>query len=754
MRRILGALVASVLAVAGLGIGVPPVAHAAGGTISGIVTDSAGLPIPGATLVLMNSGAVFLPGVSSDATGRYTFTGVGPSTWRVVAQAPGFAIRFGNSATVDAATTITITSEEVVDFPIVLPRKTAAIAGRVTDPSGAPVAGAVVNLQAQERYPFLGAGSDFNGYSGNAVTDADGRYRITDLAPTPFVVSCYPNQSSPNGPPQPSPYLEEFYPNKFVPADAVPVPMSENAETSGIDAQLDLGATISGIVTDPAGNPVANAGVYTPAAMFSTATTDASGRYTIIGVPPGTAQVAADGPFPSPWLTGFYGGANWDTAAQIPVALGQVITGIDIQLPAAGTVDVTVIRADGSLASPRMTACVDPATPFVGPVTFPGFAAKVECTSGGVATVYGNGRLPAGTYNAVGDEGAGMFGNSVVALSGVANFVLPADGAVDCVFILGGAATCGPADPATRDGDGVAAAIEDRAPNGGDGNADGIRDATQGNVVSLPAAVGGGYATVAVASGLQIESVNIMPTFYVVTLPIVTGAITVSVKGLPVGGTADITVIDSNGGTATEVRALSQMNYSVVAVPAELSGTAFTAHIADGGVFDQSISGPNSPPNGEVFVTLIPVITGGTSLGPNVTCPSPWPTFALGQFATVYATVTDNGGGVAGPPFLSRFVDTSRTGSFSVQFTATDLQGNSTTVSCPYTVMDDGDGVPYADESFDVNGDTIIDGLQANVAPAVGTFGETSVYFVSHPGTQLSGLRLESARSTRHRASR
>jgi cyclophilin family peptidyl-prolyl cis-trans isomerase len=54
----------------------------------------------------------------------------------------------------------------------------------------------------------------------------------------------------------------------------------------------------------------------------------------------------------------------------------------------------------------------------------------------------------------------------------------------------GGSAICGDAD-----GDCVPDTVEDAAPNGGDGNKDGIADSVQGNVVSFPNAINGRYVT-------------------------------------------------------------------------------------------------------------------------------------------------------------------------------------------------------------------------------------------------------------------
>ncbi len=58
------------------------------------------------------------------------------------------------------------------------------------------------------------------------------------------------------------------------------------------------------------------------------------------------------------------------------------------------------------------------------------------------------------------------------------------------------------------DGDGVNDAIEQAAPNGGDGNGDGIPDYTQSNVASLPAATGSGYLTLQSSCSLQQVSVT------------------------------------------------------------------------------------------------------------------------------------------------------------------------------------------------------------------------------------------------------
>ena len=65
--------------------------------------------------------------------------------------------------------------------------------------------------------------------------------------------------------------------------------------------------------------------------------------------------------------------------------------------------------------------------------------------------------------------------------------------------------------PAADDGDDITAAIEDAAPNSGDGNADGIADSEQVNVTSLPNAVVGGsaYQTVQASGCEALTSVGV-----------------------------------------------------------------------------------------------------------------------------------------------------------------------------------------------------------------------------------------------------
>ena len=769
--RIRSILVTAVLAVTAVGVVAVPAAHAVGGTISGVVRDTAGIPIAGATVFTQVQPNSFnFPNFSAttDAAGNYTISGLGPATWKVVAFAPGFAIRWGNASTFDAGASVVITANEFVGFDVTLPRKTASVSGRVTDPAGNPIADLTVGSRFNGGIlPSFIPGFDQSGYFAFGKTDADGRYLFTGLAPMNFTVNFSPMAFGPTGPPPPSPYLEEWYLDSHSPATATPVELAEGVETTGIDAQLDLGATISGRVTDANGNPVAGVNVFSPANIDTGGTTtDANGMYTLIGIPPGDLAFVEAYIEDPRFLPSWYGGANFDTAAHLQIGLGQVIEGIDIQLQTPGEVNVAVFRPDGSLAPSVFVPCIAPGVPIVVPHPAQGFGPLVQCSSGGQVTVSsspgGASRIPVGTYNAISAEGIGTFGVTTLNPSAVASFTLTADAPIDCVFTLGGTASCSPSDPATNDGDGLPPVVEDGAPNNGDGNSDGIRDAQQSNVSSLPAAVGGGYVTLAVPASLQISGALVSPQ-PPATQPFETGSIGITVQGLPIGGTADITVLRTVGGTATELWAFNHQTFKYSAVPAEFSGSTITAHIIDGGDFDSGNSpGPfSSPPDGAVTVFMTPVIPDRTP--PTISCPSPDPVFAVSQFtATITATVTDSGTGVVVPPPsfppippfpgsppvppFTQSVPTFVAGPGSVTFTASDRAGNTATATCSYSVIEDGDGVPPSAEPGDDNGDGIADAIQSNVAKASDFFvGVNSVVIASPPGTQLTNVSLQSS---------
>ncbi|MEM1453479.1 MAG: carboxypeptidase-like regulatory domain-containing protein, partial [Planctomycetota bacterium] len=171
-----------------------------GGSVTGLVVDAEGAPVTGAEVVVWDGGVPFgryavaelvddldvgmsLP-FETDAEGRFEISGLadGPYTLRALALDP---LRIGTARDV-------VPGDDVV---IRLPDASGAIPieGRVVDVSGRPVQGARVQAGATKRRwregEWLNSLADpYNGYflahsnSFISITDADGRFRLPDLA--------------------------------------------------------------------------------------------------------------------------------------------------------------------------------------------------------------------------------------------------------------------------------------------------------------------------------------------------------------------------------------------------------------------------------------------------------------------------------------------------------------------------------------------------------------------------------------------
>ena len=96
-----------------------------------------------------------------------------------------------------------------------------------------------------------------------------------------------------------------------------------------------------------------------------------------------------------------------------------------------------------------------------------------------------------------------------------------------------------------RDADGVANETEALAPNSGDGNGDDVADVDQLHVASLPAAVGGGFLTLASASGTQLVDVSTFeklapsdPGPFAFFTPV--GVVEFALERIPIGGAVNV----------------------------------------------------------------------------------------------------------------------------------------------------------------------------------------------------------------------
>jgi uncharacterized membrane protein/protocatechuate 3,4-dioxygenase beta subunit len=224
-----------------------------------------------------------------------------------------------------------------VDFSL---QEGGMISGRITTADGQPVALQVV-------------ASDF--ISGSWLSDTriaeedEGFYTIRGLPSGNYKVNVNTQGTR---------YIREYYNNTYVDTSAASVPVAVGATTPDIDFNIEVGGSISGIVTRTAdGEPIAGMQVvaydFTSGRWQSDARTLQDGTYTIQGLPAGIYRVVVD-PSGTDYIREYYNGTYDDTydyyiTAPVSVTVGITTPGIDFSLEIGGRISGMVARAsDGT----------------------------------------------------------------------------------------------------------------------------------------------------------------------------------------------------------------------------------------------------------------------------------------------------------------------------------------------------------------------------------------------------------------------
>lgn len=215
---------------------------------------------------------------------------------------------------------------------------TGSISGTVTAVEGGPLAGACVNVFAP------GAGEQ-----GSTQTDAAGRYLVNGLASGSYKVLFHGCDNVE--------YLPEWYDNAPDEASATLVVVQDAAETSGVDAALAVGGSVSGLVTDESGTPLAGECVSVGNSTTGHGVnTNADGTYRIPGLPSGSYTAQFGCHTPGNYLMEWYDNKPSPfTADPVIVVEGSETSGIDAALTAAGHITGTVTDETGA---PIYAVCV------------------------------------------------------------------------------------------------------------------------------------------------------------------------------------------------------------------------------------------------------------------------------------------------------------------------------------------------------------------------------------------------------------
>ncbi|MCP3909875.1 MAG: hypothetical protein GY713_02875 [Actinomycetia bacterium] len=340
-------VIVAVLVAALLGPVTPaPAGATANASISGTVTDlSSGLPVADASVQVSGLHTPSNGWAVTAADGTYLISGLNADQYRITAHVHGEYLRTYYPGTTDgAAATRLLVSDGVAHSGVDIALDPGAtIEGVVSEADGGlPLEGVLVQAAGQN-----------NGGSGQTYTTADGSYTLTGLNGDSYLVDFRPDTQST--------YRTEWYDGVFDRSLAAPVVVADGGSAVGINADLDIGATMSGTITDAGtGLPVAGAGVV--AGQFGStdvgsAVTAADGAYTVEGLGGGEYYVYFSSPA---HFSEYYDGASGlfsYTPVLVP-ADGSVV-GIDADLDQAAVISGVVTDSVSGLPLPGIAVTVN-----------------------------------------------------------------------------------------------------------------------------------------------------------------------------------------------------------------------------------------------------------------------------------------------------------------------------------------------------------------------------------------------------------
>jgi hypothetical protein len=302
------------------------------------VADSHAVPVAGAAVTVTSVADGSTLTGSTDASGHAIIDGLVPGDYTVTSTADGYFTAPAVPLTVAAFDTT-----YPLDVPVLSP---GSVSGIITDPSGAPLAGATVSLEgvgvnatttSAADGSFTFDGLDLGQYTVRAsdplyVSPTPEVVSVTDYGSTTTVALQFTDGSTINGEATLNEvplagvtvtidgpvtvtattdadglysvgvlpvgtYTVSFDASGYIsPADQT-VTISAPGTTQTINGELNLPSTINGTVTDPTGAPLAGVSVTADGPVFATTTTGADGTYSLTGLDKGTYTVTfhADG---------------------------------------------------------------------------------------------------------------------------------------------------------------------------------------------------------------------------------------------------------------------------------------------------------------------------------------------------------------------------------------------------------------------------------------------------------------------------
>lgn len=302
----------------------PASAAAALGTIEGTVTAEGAGPLDAVDVIAFDAGGYEELRVATDAAGDYRLDlapGAHTVEFAPAVGSPWAAELWENAVKPSDATPIAVSagSSTTADAALVAG---GTLTGRVTC-GGEPLAGARVD-------PIL------RGYAGGhtVITAEDGTYRATGLVPGAYEVAFSGSGDC----------IGEFWDDVDLSGEPTLVPVSAGESADGIDADLELGGSITGSIVSAGERTSGQVVVYevgAPDRVVASRPVSDDEDYSVQGVPEGDYLVEFDASSGSrdQWYPDAPTSAG---AAPLHVESGTATTGIDFQSLPGATISGTV----------------------------------------------------------------------------------------------------------------------------------------------------------------------------------------------------------------------------------------------------------------------------------------------------------------------------------------------------------------------------------------------------------------------------
>jgi Carboxypeptidase regulatory-like domain len=338
-----------------------------GGSISGRVVDAdTHKPVASIYVGAYGSGGGGSADEYTDSDGRYTIGGVPPSS-------KGYLVCFqiqrdpGEPAAYASACAGNVPWDGGLQFPKGASRikisgqqhrtgvnaelhRSAAISGRVTTAYGHPLESVSVSARSLTDPTLVVFDRDLG-------TDRRGRYYIDALPPSPKGYAVCFNATNSSGGSSRTGYGGQCY------KKSAPVRVRSGRVHTGINAALTHAGAISGTVTgSPGGKPLRDVDITlfnNAGKVVRQAITRPDGRFSVVGLPASSSNrvcasmgVAANRRGQAKYLDACFKGAPWPrgaappkSAAKVRVVRKKTHAGIDIAMPAGGSIAGTVTSA-------------------------------------------------------------------------------------------------------------------------------------------------------------------------------------------------------------------------------------------------------------------------------------------------------------------------------------------------------------------------------------------------------------------------